>query len=61
MLQAALAKLASGEIEADHAILIMATEADGCGEDRYMQAGAFGPFAQLGLICRAQALMLRED
>lgn len=57
MLEAALARLDAGEIEAHHAILVYATETDGVGDDGYMQAGTFGPYAQIGLLDRAAELL----
>ncbi len=57
MLEAAIARLDAGEIAADHAILVYATEVDGVGDDGYMQAGSFSPYAQAGLIYRGVELL----
>lgn len=57
MLEAAIVRLDRGEIDVQHAILVYGTEAEGTGDDGYMQAGSFSPFAQIGLLHRGLELM----
>lgn len=57
MLEAAIARLDAGEIEPQHAILVYCKEADGVGDDGYMQAGTFSPYGQIGLMHRGIELL----
>jgi hypothetical protein len=57
MLVAAIAQLDSGEIEADHAVLIWGQSKDNQGDDGYMQAGSLEAFGQIGLVYRGLQLI----
>lgn len=59
MLMVALEKLNSGELKAEHMIIIYGSEGDDWRGSSFgfMQAGTFVPFAQLGMLHGAIRLM----
>lgn len=61
MLETVIAKLDSGEVKADHMILVFGRETDGVGDDSYFQAGSLGPYGQIGLMRRGLELISQGD
>ncbi len=60
MLEAALARLRSGDLKADHIILCHGTLSDDghTADFNYMQAGTLNPYGQIGLLAMITKLML---
>lgn len=57
-LEVVIAKLDSGEIQADHVIVAYGKATDGIADDGFYQAGSLDPFAQIGLIERVKHVMM---